>query len=71
MENSQKNNMCEHCTELKRKNRGQKPHKFLVSTRYVPFSYEGKTANEHYYECSICGHEWLHETGNCGSGWVE
>ena len=27
-------------------------------------------ADEAYYRCKVCGHEWLHETGSCGMGWV-
>jgi len=64
-------NLCEHCLELRGKGRNDKPHAHLISTKYEPCSYRGKTANEHYYRCSICNHEWLHETGNYGMGWVE
>jgi hypothetical protein len=28
-------------------------------------------ADEAYYRCKVCGHEWLHETGSCGMGWVK
>lgn len=30
----------------------------------------GGPADEAYYRCKVCGHEWLHETGSCGMGWV-
>lgn len=26
-------------------------------------------ADEAYYRCKVCGHEWLHETGSCGMGY--
>ncbi|CAM6394699.1 hypothetical protein CJK43_002720 [Salmonella enterica subsp. enterica serovar Miami] len=32
-------------------------------------SIQGRGTEESYYVCSECGHEWLHETGNCGQGW--
>lgn len=27
--------------------------------------------DEAYYRCRECGHEWLHETGSYGMGWVK
>ena len=69
MEENNRVQMCEHCKAQEGKGRNDEPHAHLKSTRFDPWSYEGKTANEHYYKCSICGHEWLHETGNCGEGW--
>ncbi len=42
----------------------------LQGDKSVNFSHHGREANERYYKCSECGHEWMRETGNCGEGWM-
>ncbi len=63
--------MCEECRNLVGAGRRAGPHGRLVLTseRRVP-SIMG-AADEAYYRCASCGHEWLHETGSCGLGWVK
>ena len=68
------NNMCEDCRCLVEKgNRHTLPHKNLKPD---PERQSKRTnsamgsADEEYYVCTICGKEWLHETGNMGMGWV-
>lgn len=63
--------MCDDCRGQRAKGRYGKPHANLVS------SGDGRecrsimgAADEAYYKCQVCGHEWLHETGSCGMGWV-
>lgn len=62
--------MCDDGSALVGASRSIKPH---VNLQYE----DGRTASsmmgpadEAYYRCKVCGHEWLHETGSCGMGWV-
>jgi len=65
------NELCEFCTPLVGAKRGTPPHHHLVFQRSERFQSIQGNADEAYYVCSICGHEWLHETGDCGMGWVK
>jgi len=66
-----KNKRCQHCLDLRGKGRRDKGHEYLVFKDSKDVSCMLGTADEKYYTCSICGHDWLHETGNYGMGWVE
>lgn len=63
--------MCDDCGHQQAKGRRGTLHENLISTG------QGRecrsimgAADEAYYRCKICGHEWLHETGSCGMGCV-
>jgi hypothetical protein len=62
--------MCEDCMKLLGASRSTEPHSKLsyLSDRRVS-SMLGP-GDETYYRCRICDHEWLHETGSQGMGWV-
>lgn len=63
--------LCDDCLKLVGKTRGTPPHAKLVKTAYKPFSSPMGQANETYYKCTVCGQEWLYETGTCGYGWIK
>lgn len=63
--------LCEHCQALRGKGRKDKGHEFLEEVRFEKVRSMQGSSDETYYKCSICGHKWLHETGNCGMGWIE
>lgn len=66
-----KNVLCDYCQTQRGKGRKDKGHEFLKFIRSSEVRSIQGTSGETYYKCSICGHEWLHETGNCGMGWIE
>jgi hypothetical protein len=62
--------MCADCKKLVRAGRSTKPHSNLECTEFKAVSSMLGPADETYYKCRACGHEWLHETGSQGMGWV-
>ena len=62
--------MCDDCKALLGASRSTKPHANLESNDGRKVSSVMGPADEAYYRCKACGHEWLHETGSCGMGWV-
>lgn len=62
--------MCSDCKSLIGASRSTKPHANLEFTDSKKVSSMMGAADEAYYRCKVCGHEWLHETGSCGMGWV-
>ena len=42
------------------------PNKESVSVRV-----KGRGTDDDYYLCRECGHDWLHESGPDGYGWVK
>jgi hypothetical protein len=69
-EESNAASMCQDCKKLVGAGRYAEPHEKLeyVSDKQVS-SMLGR-ADETYYRCRTCGHEWLHETGSYGMGWM-
>lgn len=63
--------LCEECEKLVGASRGTKPHKNLDYVDGRNVSSMMGPADEAYYRCRECGHEWLHETGSYGMGWVK
>lgn len=62
--------MCEDCQALKGGGRKTPPHANLVPVGNKRMYGRSSQANEQDYRCSACGHEWTHETGNAGYGWM-
>ena len=62
-------NLCKDCEKLINASRSIKPHDNLVETQRKEFKSIMGSADEIYYTCNICGHKWLREVGNCGTGW--
>ena len=62
--------MCADCDALVGASRSTKPHASLGHPDSRKVSSMMGAADEAYYRCKVCGHEWLHETGSCGMGWV-
>lgn len=62
--------MCADCNALVGASRSTKPHANLQYKDGRKVSSMMGPADEAYYRCKVCGHEWLHETGSCGMGWV-
>ena len=62
--------MCDDCKDLIGASRSTKPHANLEYKDGRKVSSMMGAADEAYYRCKVCGHEWLHETGSCGMGWV-
>jgi hypothetical protein len=69
--NSPSEEMCEECRKQVGAGRGAVPHARLVLTSERRVSSIMGAADEAYYRCTSCGHQWLHETGSCGLGWVK
>ncbi len=67
---SQSASMCADCKALVGASRSKKSHANLEYKDGKQFSSMMGPADEAYYRCKVCGHEWLHETGSCGMGWV-
>lgn len=62
--------MCSDCRKLVHAGRYDKPHAQLVAVESRQFSSMLGPADETDYRCTTCGHEWLHETGSQGFGWI-
>ena len=62
--------MCADCDALVGASRSTRPHANLEHQDSRKVSSMMGDADEAYYRCKVCGHEWLHETGSCGMGWV-
>lgn len=62
--------MCVDCDALVGASRSTRPHANLVHQDSRKASSMMGAADESYYRCQVCGHEWLHVTGSCGMGWV-
>ncbi len=62
--------MCGDCAALVDASRSTRPHANLEHKGSQRASSMMGAADETYYCCKVCGHEWLHETGSCGMGWV-
>ena len=41
------------------------PNQKSVSARF-----HGRGTDDSYYICRECGHEWMHESGRDGYGWI-
>lgn len=63
--------MCADCDALVGASRSTRPHANLEHRDSLRGSSMMGPADEAYYRCKVCGHEWLHETGSCGMGWVK
>jgi hypothetical protein len=70
MSKSKDEALCNECKKLIGAGRSTKPHPNLILRNTNPFSSMLGPADEAYYTCQTCGHEWLHETGSYGTGWV-
>jgi hypothetical protein len=68
---STQTNICDDCLALKGASRHATPHKNLRFLEFKPVKSMFGSVDETYYKCSVCGKEWLHETGSYGQGWVE
>jgi len=62
-------NLCENCKGLIGGGQYTQPHQNLIRTDFKPVQSMFGNVDEYYYKCSVCGKEWLHETGNYGQGW--
>ena len=62
--------MCADCSALVGASRSTKPHANLEYKDGRRVSSMMGAADEAYYRCKVCGHEWLHETGSCGMGCI-
>jgi hypothetical protein len=62
--------MCADCKALVGASRRTKPHGNLEYKEGKRCSSMIGAADEAYYCCKVCGHEWMHETGSCGMGWM-
>jgi RNase P subunit RPR2 len=62
--------LCPDCQNLVGKPRYTKPHTSLVLTGGKASSSMTGPADESYYTCKICNHEWLYENGSNGMGWI-
>lgn len=63
--------LCENCKGQIGAGKYTKPHEALVVIDRKKFSSALGPADETHYRCIVCGHEWLHETGSQGMGWVK
>ena len=70
-ESKKTDEMCDDCQKLVGASRGTKPHSNLEYLDGKLVSSMMGPADEAYYHCRKCGHEWLHETGSYGMGWVK
>ncbi len=61
--------LCNDCKKLVGAGRHADPHAHLVCTKKVRVPSIMGAADEAWYLCNTCGHEWLHETGSAGLGW--
>lgn len=71
MSESENLDLCDDCKMLVGAGRNATPHRKLKPTRSHRVSSAMGPADEDYYECTVCGHKWLHETGSCGYGWIK
>lgn len=62
--------VCEDCMKLVGAGRFTEPHSKLLHLSDRKVSSMLGRADETYYCCRVCDHEWLHETGSQGMGWV-
>ena len=61
---------CQECIQQD-KNKRAKLHKNLIMTKDISWvNCAMGSVGETYYQCETCGSEWMHETGNLGSGWI-
>jgi hypothetical protein len=66
-----KGGMCPACEAQRSKGKYAPPHEQLRTVGEPRrFSSAMGAADEKYYKCETCGHDWLHETGSAGMGWV-
>ncbi|MCW0353996.1 hypothetical protein NB716_002790 [Pantoea ananatis] len=63
---------CEICEQQPRSRRSAPincmkldPNKEAVSARF-----HGRGTDDTHYLCKECGHEWMHESGPDGYGWI-
>lgn len=63
--------LCSDCQTLVGASRHAAPHANLVCTERKAIGTIMGAADEAYYTCKVCGHDWLHETGSCGYGWIK
>ena len=63
--------LCDDCKKLVGAGRHTPAHENLVQTKFVKVSSALGPSDERYYTCDSCGHEWLHETGSQGFGWIK
>lgn len=62
--------MCADCNALVGASLNAKPHANLQYKEGRQGSSMMGAADEAYCSGTVCGHEWLHETGSCGVGWL-
>jgi transposase-like protein len=67
---SKKEEMCNACKALVGADRHTPSHKKLILKSHQRMGSAMGSADETKYVCKDCGHEWLHETGSCGMGWL-
>ncbi len=65
MENDIDKEMCDDCKRLVGAGRRTEPLKYLVLKKGKAVSSIMGAADEDYYVCRVCRHEWLHEIGSC------
>jgi transposase-like protein len=70
MTGDKRSTMCEACASQVHARKYDGPHEHLVLKNSRRVSSIMGAADEAYYTCSKCGHDWLHETGSAGMGWV-
>ncbi len=63
--------ICDDCKKPVGAGRSIAAHKNLVQTKFVKVSSALGPADESHSKCTTCGHEWLHETGSQGYGWIK
>jgi hypothetical protein len=63
------NRLCDDCKALVGAGRYVQAHSGLQLLSSQSFSSAAGSADEAYYQCTVCGKKWLHETGNMGFGW--
>lgn len=61
---------CELCEEQEKKGRHDRAHSHLVRGETSGGPSRVGRIDETEYVCSICGCEWIKETGSHGMGWV-
>lgn len=71
MDSNEDELLCSDCIKLIGQGRHAPPHKKLTSLNLIKINSAMGSADEHYYECKVCGHKWMHETGSCGYGWIK
>lgn len=65
---AKREDLCDLCESLTGKT--PLPHKNLVHKENKSVNVPMGSVDDDYYACKTCGHEWLHEQGKLGYGWI-